>query len=197
MNKKEENSTLQIFLHSGNWKRILLIGMLSLLVVILALPFLAFFLSQYLLSHQVDMSKLNSVTIVVNRVSDGPPVKSVAIFQKTISDPQKVQQIYQEITSLHQVKGNENYNCPAGLPTYNVFKMSFFQQGKLIVQATNSVTGCPFWVVKVASNGNSSQYCCTPDALWSQWHQEFGLPTPYPPIKQGVIESDPYTLAAM
>ena len=171
MNKKEEHSTPQIFLHSGNWKRILLIGVPSLLVVVLAL-------SAFLVFRPVDVSKLDTVTILVNRVSDEPPATSVVIFQKTISDPQKVQQIYQEITSLHQVRWGESYNCPASLLLYNVFKMNFLQQGKLIVQATNIVTGCPFWQVKVASNWNSSQYCCTPDSFWLQWKQELDLPAP-------------------
>jgi hypothetical protein len=174
MQNKEEN-TIKKFLSSSG-KRISLIGGSFFLIGGLLMAIVL------LLPQQVDASKLDTVTIIVKRVSDGPSATSSIIFQKTIHNPQKVQQIYQEITSLHQVKPGENYNCPAGLPTYNVFNMDFFQQSKVIVQATNSLTACAFWEIKGASDRNSNNYCCTSDTLWRQWHQELGIPAPYPNI---------------
>lgn len=174
MKNKEENPIQQNFLRLDSRRRIPLIGGsffligVVLLAIVLSLP------------QHVDVSKLDTVTIIVKRMSDSPSVTSSTIFQKTIHDPQKVQQIYQGITSLHQVKPGDNYNCPAGLSIYNVFSMDFFQQGKIMVHATNSVTCCPLWEMKEVSNGSSNEYCCTTDALWLQWHQELGIPAPYP-----------------
>lgn len=170
MKDKQGSSTKQIFQRLGFWKSTLFIGSPILLVGSFAL-----FVTLFSLPRQVDISKLDTVTILVNHVSN---TSSTVIFQQTIHDPKMVQQIYREITSLHQVKPGENYNCPAGLSVHNDFKLDFFQQGNSVVQATNSVTACAFWEVKI-DKGNSNTYCCTSDATWLQWHQKFGLPAPY------------------
>lgn len=131
-------------------------------------------------SSAIDSSKLDTLSIVVRRVTNGQDNTSPIIFQKTIHGSQKVQKVFLTITASHQVTSSENYNCPTGSPPYEFVDIRFQQQGKIIAEATVEVISCAFWYLRDVSSGNTDEYCCASSPQWAnqwaQWRKEFGLP---------------------
>lgn len=124
-------------------------------------------------------SAIDELRITVTRYDyTVSPPNATTLFNYVTGDSATIRAVQNDLLTIPIVNPNANFNCPAGLRTYESYMLDFLDNGTGLSSehASVNLTGCPFWTMLSAS-GRTVRLGATTN-FWDRLRQATGAPVP-------------------